>query len=59
MLVTTVDYYITTNNIWNVFLKYPEMLLFFEVNVIELAEKKLDLETEDRKCCIRSPVKRN
>ena len=40
-------YNLSMNNVWSAFLKYPEMLSYFEVDVLSLAKKKLDLETED------------
>ena len=45
------------NNLWSVFLKYPEMLSYFEVDVILLAEKKLDLETDDECVALEALLK--
>lgn len=50
-------YDITMNNLWSVFLKYPEMLSYFEVDVILLAEKKLDLETDDECVALEALLK--
>ena len=50
-------YDLTMNNVWSVFLKYPEMLSYFEVDVLNLAKKKLDLETEDEIVALEALLK--
>ena len=50
-------YNLSMNNVWSAFLKYPEMLSYFEVDVLSLAKKKLDLETEDVTVALESLLK--
>ena len=40
-------YQITTNNIWSVFIKFPEMLSYFKIDPIEIAKRRLDLNFQN------------